>query len=281
MTNTPLDAVRIVCVELGVTPPDSFTLDGKIQRYHDPLHDKPGVKDSWVMGIDNGDGTSGGTVGRWGRQSCNWHTGKTRVFSAEERAKNARDIAERRQKAEAEREAGYRECAKKAYSLWRKTEPASAQNEYLRRKKIKPHNARQYPGGDTLILDYRNFQGQITTLQFIKPSGEKKFLTGCQAKGSYHRIGLSPAVAIGVVEGFATGASVHEATGLSVAVAGSAANLLIVAQALRKKLTEIEIIIYGDRGKVGESSAREAAEAVNGYAIFPDPEPDVGLDHGR
>ena len=64
MANTPLDAVRIVCAELGIAPPDSVPLDGKISRYHDLLHDKPGVKDSWVTGTDNGDGTSGGTVGR-------------------------------------------------------------------------------------------------------------------------------------------------------------------------------------------------------------------------
>ena len=131
-----------------------------------------------------------------------------------------------------------------------------------------------------MVLDYRNFQGQITALQTIKPDGTKTFSTGCRTKGSYHRIGLSPAGAIGIVEGFATGASVHEATGLTIAVAGSAGNLLCVAQAFRKKLPEIEII-YGDLGAAGESSAREAAEAVNGYALFPDPKPVSGLNNGR
>jgi putative DNA primase/helicase len=49
-----------------------------------------------------------------------------------------------------------------------------------------------------------------------------------------------------VAEGFATAATVHEATGSAVAFAFNANNLKPIAKALREKFPNLEMVICGD-----------------------------------
>ena len=65
-------------------------------------------------------------------------------------------------------------------------------------------------------------------------------------KGCYYPIGGAPDKILYVAEGFATAATVHEATGSAVAVAFNANNLKPVAIALRAKFPNLEIVICAD-----------------------------------
>jgi len=67
MTTEAYQAIQTACADLGLTAPplETIIFDGKIHRYHDPLHDKHGNADGWFKGCDNGDGSFGGTVGHW------------------------------------------------------------------------------------------------------------------------------------------------------------------------------------------------------------------------
>jgi putative DNA primase/helicase len=82
---------------------------------------------------------------------------------------------------------------------------------YTARKGIQPHGARVQ--GDRLVIPLRDVDGTIHSLQFIGADGEKRFLTGGRKAGCYFDIGQPDGV-LCVAEGFATGASIHEATGL-------------------------------------------------------------------
>lgn len=77
-----------------------------------------------------------------------------------------------------------------------------------------------------------------------------------------------------VAEGYATAASIFEATGYPVAVAFSAGNLLLVAEDLRRQHPEAQIILCADndisKGNPGLTAARAAAEAVLGWQATPD-----------
>jgi putative DNA primase/helicase len=93
-------------------------------------------------------------------------------------------------------------------------------------------------------------------------------------KGCYHAIG-KPTGKLIVCEGYATGASIHEATGHAVAVAFNAGNLSAVALALRAKYPKLQIIIAADDdsqtdGNPGMTEARAAALAVSGLVAVPD-----------
>jgi putative DNA primase/helicase len=118
--------------------------------------------------------------------------------------------------------------------------------------------------------------GEIQSLQFIAPDGDKRFLTGGRVSGCYFSIGNPKgAEAICIAEGFATGASIHEATGYPVAVGFNAGNLLAVAKVMREKFPEMRLILCGDddvrtEGNPGIRKATEAALSVGGLLAIPD-----------
>jgi putative DNA primase/helicase len=77
-----------------------------------------------------------------------------------------------------------------------------------------------------------------------------------------------------IVEGFATGATVHEATGHAVAVAFDAGNLLPVANSLRRKFPNTIFIVCADddyrtQGNPGITKAKLAAETVGALLAVP------------
>ncbi len=82
---------------------------------------------------------------------------------------------------------------------------------------------------------------------------------------------LPPETVLYAVEGWATGCSVHEATGCPTFVSFGANKLLRVAEQLRFMWPNNQIVIAGDAGKVGTKAATQAAESIsNCRAIFPE-----------
>jgi len=77
-----------------------------------------------------------------------------------------------------------------------------------------------------------------------------------------------------IAEGFATGATIREATGYAAAVAFSSGNLEPVARVLREKFRDLELIMCADdaatAGNPGMTKARVAALAVGGKIAVPD-----------
>ena len=75
----------------------------------------------------------------------------------------------------------------------------------------------------------RDSASELRSLLFIGPGSGKRYLSGGQVRGCYFGIG-KPNGLLRIVEGYATGASVHAATGHAVAVASNADNLEPVAR---------------------------------------------------
>ena len=143
---------------------------------------------------------------------------------------------------------------------------------YTDRKGIQTHGARLQ--GDRLVLPLRDADGTVHSLQFIGPDGEKRYLSGGRKAGCYFDIGQPDSV-LCVAEGFATGASVHEATGYAVAVAFDAGNLAAVTKALHKKHPDLRLIVCADddyltAGNPGISKATEAALSIGALLAVPD-----------
>jgi putative DNA primase/helicase len=113
----------------------------------------------------------------------------------------------------------------------------------------------------------------LANLQFIQPDGAKRFLKGGRKQGCCWRIG--PAQGAGtlcIAEGYATAASIHEATARPVLIAFDAGNLQAVAEAARKLHPEADIILCADHdlsGK-GQRGAALAALAVGGKVAMPE-----------
>jgi len=271
MTDEALKAIESACADLGISFPPSKALvyDGKIHRYHDSLNDKKGSADGWFKGCDNGDGSFGGTVGHWRLGvKLNWSSRSRRQFTPEEKADYARKMAEARQREAEARERLQLQVAQKADALFRKSSPAKSNHPYLIRKGVKPHILRQL--SQNLVIPLRDSSGFLWSLQFISPEGEKRFLSGGRTAGCYFSVGTLPTEMLLVCEGVATGLTLFEASGLPVACAMNAGNLLAVSVSLREKFPGVKLILCADADPVGMAKAQEAAEAVDGAVISPD-----------
>lgn len=126
------------------------------------------------------------------------------------------------------------------------------------------------------MVPVRDGEGRLQSLAFVNPDGGKKYLRGGRVEGGHHWLGdPEGARALLVCEGYATGASLHRACGLPVAIAFSAGNLFPVARDLHRRYPEAARVIAGDddrytTGNPGRRHVEETARWVNGAAILPD-----------
>src|SRR5438094_10627247 len=96
-----------------------------------------------------------------------------------------------------------------------------------------------------LLIPLCDSTGQLHSLQTIDSAGEKRFMAGGAGKGHYFLIG-EPQDVLRVCEGYATGATLHQATGYAVAIAFHAGNLEPVAAQLRGHFTRLRIVVCAD-----------------------------------
>ena len=208
-----------------------------------------------------------------------WQSEHTPPLSEAERKAYAQKMAQ----AEAERAqqtANDQAQAKAAVqAIWDKAKDASTANAYVTRKGIHPLGCKVFGDADTLIVPIYDGKPAIENLcnaQFIQADGTKRFKTGGKKKGCYCAIGnLESRVAV-LCEGFATGASIAQATGYYVLVAFDAGNLLPVAERIKAALPmDWRLIIAGDNDAYGEANtgadkARACAHAVGAECVLPD-----------
>ena len=171
---------------------------------------------------------------------------------------------------DADRERRHESARDRAGSMWSESSPVG-DHPYLTAKGVPGYGLRQT--GDVLLVPLRDVAGTLHSLQTIDADGCKRFLPGGKVKGCYHSIG-QPDDCIVVCEGFATGASIHAATGQAVACAMNAGNLQTVAQALHAKYPALRILIAADDdyltdGNPGMAAARQAALSVGGMVAVP------------
>lgn len=199
------------------------------------------------------------------------------------------EVAERRKMARLEAEQAEREQYQRqqleadvAQVIWNQAEPADAKHPYLERKRIMPHSIRQV--GNVLFVPMQDERGKIWNLQRIKPCGDKWFRKG-RASGLFMPIGkVEGAKTLVLAEGFATGATIFEQTGLTVLCALSASNLVNVAQIIRNMRPKVDLLICGDDDRhsetnAGRTFATKAAEITGARLAFPSFEPDeIGTD---
>jgi phage/plasmid primase-like uncharacterized protein len=251
----------------GLTLPAEIISDGRLHRFAtNGRHDDTA---GWY--VLHSDGLAAGAFGCW-RTGVNetWCARAEHTLTVGEReAHRARIEAVRRQR-EAEDRQQQEEAGSRAQRIWDVALPAPANHPYLLRKGIPSHGLRTNDENQLIVPVM--IGGSMSSLQTIDVNGGKQFLYGGKVKAGAFTIGvISNAKAILLCEGFATGASVHEATGYPVAIAFSAGNLLAVSQALRGNNPHTKIIVCGDHDQsgAGQAKAREAAEAVGGFVVLP------------
>jgi len=248
-----LDRFRAALIARDIVPPETIIADGRLHRCN--AAGARGRGDAaYLLHLD---GLPAGGMENW-RDGLGWQAWRMdigRTLSAAEREAlrlRAQAASVQRREEAARRHEHARQCAER---IWAAARPAPADHPYLARKGVQAHGLRAYRGA--LVVPARDAAGVLHGLQFIGASGAKRFLKGARMQGLYFLIGepgddacAEPSAAasdvVCVVEGFATGASVREATGHAVAVAFHAGNVAAVARAIRERQPQARIVVCAD-----------------------------------
>jgi AAA domain/Toprim domain len=181
---------------------------------------------------------------------------------------------------EAERQAMQDECARNAAKRW---DNAAAiwqrgAETYLDRKGIQYNGARLQGDSTILVPMYDGDTGELVNIQSITPDGEKRFMKGGKVAGCNYVVGAPyelPVDTIFVAEGFATAASLYEATGRPCVVAFSAANLAATYKWLKQRTADsTRVTVACDNDERG----RKALDAIVGDGPISFAYPETGKD---
>ncbi len=251
----------------GLTPPDEIINDGKIHRFS--TNGKPRDEAGWY--VLHPDGVPAGSFGCWREGfTQTWCAMSTADMTQQERDDHKLRINVMQAQRDADKELKHHNARISATAMWTQAAPALV-HAYLTRKGIQAYGARVLTGN--LLIPMRDTSGTLHSLQTITVDGDKRFHWGGRVTGCYHAIGKPDGVLI-VCEGFATGASIRQATGDAVAICFTAGNVKGVASSLHRKYPELTLIVAADddhmtAGNPGLTAAREAALAVGGFAVVP------------
>ena len=219
----------------------------------------------------------------------------TLIAEAKRNGFNPKDFAPAQPVTEAERERLQKEREARdqaaAEELARAQEAATVEVEriwhaaaggtsgYLNRKGVQGYGVRCLNDG-TVLMPLRDATGKLWNLQRIDARGEKRFHPRGRVSGCYHLIGeLASSAWVLIAEGYATAATLHEATGCAVVVAFNAANVRHVAAVIRQLAPDARVMVCADddteteakSGKnPGVASASSAATSINGYWCKPE-----------
>ena len=247
--------------------------DSTIHRFTVP-GDKPGSLNGWyVMYVD---GIASGAFGSWKQGGT--HTWSSRAPVDYHEANKLREQAQHaKQQRLAEQRQRHRATTEYAQRLWRDARRADPSHPYLVDKRVRSHALRQHR--DALLVPLSH-NGELVNLQRIYPDGIKKFLYGGLITGCCSPLGIVMADApLYVCEGWATGATLREATGAAVACAMNAGNLLHVGRLLATRYPSSPLIVAGDddreteangKGNPGREAARQVAAKLGCGMILPE-----------
>ncbi len=229
-----------------------------------------------------------GAFGDWRSGESQKIKVKAGRMSAEEReVMRARQEEAKRRAAEVTANAA-RRAANRAAGLFQRM-PEKGKSAYLDRKQIVGFKVRYAPRTGAVLVPMSNVRDQIVGLQVIFPENQEDtgrdkayWPYGMSKEGAFHLIGPhpEPGEPVLICEGYATGASLHMATSLTVAVAFDAGNLLPVSKAMRERFAGCPIIICrdddwktkrpnGEPWNPGEDKANNAALIVGGQVVAP------------
>ena len=188
---------------------------------------------------------------------------------------------EYREKEQRELEQKMREnIARKAESTFRNAYQGEF-SLYLKNKQVDKDLKIKITHDGNLLIPAYDEHGKIWNVQTITPDGQKLFIqeSGGRTGGCFFMIGevqpdLYDAHIICIAEGYATGMSIHMATGHPVALSFVANNLPKVGAVLRQKYPNAVFVYCADddsaKQDTGLKYAQEAQAITGGIIVLPD-----------
>ncbi|KAB0121794.1 DNA primase, partial [Escherichia coli] len=188
-----------------------------------------------------------------------------RAFAQQQRDDNARKLQQQ-----------YNKQARYARSYINQL-PQATEHEYLTRKGILAAPGVRLNNKNELVIPFSNSRGEIRSYQRIPATGGKdaRILKDSEKTGNWFTFGTPEnGRPLLFAEGYATAASLHEATGLPVLMTVDAGNMIDVAENARQIWTDSPFVFCADNDhqrkiNKGVSSAKKAAASTHGEVIIP------------
>lgn len=291
--------------EQDIVPGDQLKFDGTLERFF-VEGDRKGSRNGWcILHIDANPAGQFGCNKRHGDHKFSWRAQRdTKPMTAAERKAQQADWDRRKAEKEAAERKRHDDAAARAQSAWAGAKPATDDHPYLVRKGVKAHGLRvgswdfvnEQTGevwtltNNALLVPICDKTRKIHSLQGIFPgkilgkgdgARDKDYLKNGAKLGLFHAIGRPQMVddcpVFIICEGYATGASLHEATGHLVLVTFDTSNLLAVADAIRESKPDAIIVLAADNDQwttkpvanPGVHFAARAAASVGGLIAIP------------
>lgn len=279
-------------IEFGLTAagkPHRFRVEG----------DSQGTLNGWYVLF--GDGVPAGEFGSWkSGVRMTWCAKRQDELSDDDRAAIHARMAEAKAAREREQKEREGEAARAANLLWNAgTLVDGDDHPYLQRKGVRSYGLRRgrwtktaddgrvwVDQADALLIPVMLMNGKIVSMQGIFPAEDaalrrdKDFMSGGRKRGGFYMIGAPrEGHPVAFCEGYATGASIHDATGWCVVVCFDAGNLVTVAEEFRVNLPTTEFVIAADNdrwSRMGEIEnpgvhfANRAAHAARARVVVPE-----------
>ena len=279
---SPYDEFKEALISLGaVITGEHPIMDGKTHRIQ-----MEGDKNSEKAGfyVAHLDGVPAGYIknNRTGSE-LKWKS-KGYVLTDSQKSALRAEALENQKAREIKLEEKHKSTALKLKHQLSKMDEVNEPTPYMAAKGIQVHPG-VYTNNDKNLtcIPATDIDGNIQTVQYINSDGTKRFAKDSKKEGCFHVLGglnkLARAPVIVIAEGYATAATIKEATDLPAVVSAfDAGNLKSVAKALHDKYPHTPIMLAADDDKhleqskginPGKEKAGEAADAVNGFIIFP------------
>jgi|GEM_PF-945121 len=280
---TPAEEFAQVLQDAGfILPANGLPeMDGKRHRVATE-GDKTGATSGVYQGFLDGRPAGWYQDHRASEGKVNWTSTGSHTYDPAEAIKQRALTAQKRWDREVASQLEFSKMGKTLTRQWSKMPPAPDTHAYLARKGVPAADGVRLDKYDNLVIPLRNSDGELRTLQYIKPDGTKNLKKGAEKTGNFFVVGgeLSPQRPVLYAEGYATAASLHLATGMPVVMTVDAGNLVTVSRNLKERFPDNHHIILGEddftktntRGEQdnkGAKKAQEAAAAINGIYIIP------------
>lgn len=221
---------------------DKIFSDGKIHRFK--INNK---LDGWyVLFVGK---YSNGVYGDWKTgNKYSWSSKDYRTLSAKELHRYNKYIRKCEKKLEGDKRKRRINAKRRANKLWDKSDSIETnEHPYLQQKGIKAYGLKVNSAYNKLLIPIFDIEGHIHNIQKISESGEKRFMPDGSITGLCFSIpATKESDEIYICEGYATGASIHEATGGSVYVAFNAGNMKPLTESLVEKFPNKNFILCAD-----------------------------------
>ena len=248
---------------------DTIISDGKIHRFK---NHKDKNKNSWYVLHDHGDFQ----VGKFGcfkldidEKFCNLAKSK---MSPEQKRAYAEQMTAQKRLGEQVKSEIQKEAMVIVNDRFNRADTSNlSQHPYLIEKDVESFGLRK--SKDSLLVPMFNTDGELCNLQTINSIGVKRFSADGRVKGCFLMIGEVEELLI-LCEGYSTGASIYQATGIATAVCFNAGNLKEAGKELSIKHPDVTMLIAGDDDQYNEhntglSKAKDAAKYLGSTFVLP------------